>query len=381
MLKQTGTRLSAALLGYVILIILLMTLNPFYLAAPEEIHFTFRSDIDNIIRNVLLFMPLGFFYRITLRRGGAFWLGAFVSLCVEAAQIFIPARTPSIIDILTNAIGAGVGALVYEVVSSRLTIGQGTVSQLRLETPLMGLIYLLVPLLWVNAISLDDSPNRWLLTLLVGLCGAIVFREIFRHWQQTGGSRTGAYASITASLWFLIGVGPALTQPGLVLTLGLAVMLLTTALTSLRQSSNERRFERSTLKRIFPIFGLYLLLLALWPPLRPLAGWHAALGFTDQIAEHSTQILYPRVEYLVGFTVLGYLLAEWHGRSEIPLSQDMPRLVLLSLGIALALEFLVGFQSGPGASLIRAIMVVASALFGGTIYHLLRAHIRFLLGR
>jgi hypothetical protein len=84
---------------------------------------------------------------------------------------------------------------------------------------------------------------------------------------------------------------------------------------------------------------------------------------------------------LVAFTVLGYLLAEWRGRSEIPLSQDLPRLFLYSLVIAVTLEFLVGFQSGPGASLIRVVMVIISALFGGAIYHLLRAHVRFLLGR
>jgi len=381
MLNKTETRLSAALLGYVILIILLLTLNPFYLALPERVAFTFRSDLRNLISNILLFIPLGFFYRLTMRRRGAFLFGAVISLSVETVQIFIPARTPSIVDILANTLGSGTGALIYELISARITFTQGMVGRLRLETPLMGLIYLQVPLLWANALTLDDSPNRWILTLLIGLCGAIIFSEIFQHWWETVHFQIGAYAACAAGIWFLIGSGPALTHPFLVLTIGLAVMFLTATFTVLPQPSKERRFERATLKRVFPVFGLYLLLLALWHPFRPLTAWHLTLGFTDQITEKSTQILNPRIEYLVAFTVLGYLSAEWRGRSEIPLAQDLPRLFLYSLGIALVIEFLVGFQSGPGASLIRVVMVILSALFGGTIYHLLRAHIRFLLGR
>jgi len=381
MLNETGNRLSAALLGYAILVILLLTLNPFYLAVPNRIGFTFRTDIRNVIFNIVLFIPFGFFYRLTLRRRGAFLLGAIISFIIETVQIFIPVRTPSIIDILTNTLGSGMGALAYDLVSTRITIPPSTVGRLRLETPLMGLIYLLVPLLWANALAFDAAPNRWILTLLISLCGTIVFSEIFKHWWETRSYRVSLNAALAAGIWFFIGSGPALTQPLPVLAIGLALMFLTATLTALPQQSKERRFERATLKRVFPIFGLYLLLLALWHPLRPLTAWHVTLGFTDRITEKSVQLLNPRIEYLVAFTVLGYLLAEWRGRSEIPLSQDLPRLFLFSSGVALAVEFLVGFQSGPGASLIRAVMVVVSALFGGTIYHLLRAHIRFLLGR
>lgn len=381
MLNKTGTRLSAALLGYVILIILLLTLNPFYLAWPTRFIFTVQSDLSNLIANILLFLPLGFFYRLTVRRRGAFLLGAAISFSIEMAQLFLPARTPSVVDILANTFGSGTGALLYDLISSHIILTQGMVGRLRLETPLMGLVYLLAPLLWVDALTLGDSPNRWILTLLIGLCGAIVFSEMFQHWWETIDYQIRAYAALAAGTWFFLGTGPALLYPLPIITLGLGIMFLTATLTALPQKSNERRFERATLKRIFPVFGLYLLLLALWHPLRPLRTWHVALGFTDRITETSMQVLYPRIEYLVAFTVLGYLLAEWRGRSEIPLIQDLPRLFLYSLGIALAIEFPVGFQFGPGASLIRVVMVVISALFGGTIYHALRAHVRFLLGR
>jgi len=381
MRNKTGTRLSAALLGYMILVILLLTLNPFYVVMPRHIAFTAQSDVYNFFSNILLFLPLGFFYRLTTGKRGALWLGAVISFIVESVQIFMPARTPSMLDVLANALGAGLGAWIHTFIATRFAITRGALGQLRLETPLMGLVYLLIPLLWADALTLDASPNRWILTILIGVCGAILLSEIFQHWWERVDFQIGAYGSIAAGIWFLIGSGPAYKQPVLVAMLGLAVISLTVILMVLPRTSRERRFERATLRRVIPVFGLYLLLLALWYPLRPLTAWHASLGFTNRISETSLQVLYPRIEYLVASTILGYLLAEWRGRSETPLSRDLPRLFLYPFGIALLIEFLAGFQSGAGASLIRAIMVVFSALFGGTLYHFLRAHIRFLLGR
>ena len=91
-------------------------------------------------------------------------------------------------------------------------------------------------------------------------------------------------------------------------------------------------------------------------------------GFTNLPTETSLQVLNPRIEYLIAVTVLGYILAEWRGRSELSLAQDFPRLFLSSLGVTFLLEIASGFQVGAGASLARAGMVVIGALFGGTIY-------------
>ena len=80
MQNKTGTRLSAALLGYMILVILLLTLNPFYIALPTRIAFTAQSDLYNFVSNILLFLPLGFFYRLTTGQRGAFcWAPPSVS--------------------------------------------------------------------------------------------------------------------------------------------------------------------------------------------------------------------------------------------------------------------------------------------------------------
>jgi hypothetical protein len=123
------------------------------------------------------------------------------------------------------------------------------------------------------------------------------------------------------------------------------------------------------------------LLLTISFPVSVIGPWHGFFGLTDRITDKSLYALYPSLEYLAAFTVLGYVIAEWRGRSELPLVQDLPRLFLMAAGAAFLLEFLSGFQSGRGASVIRFVLASAGAAFGGTLYHLSRAHIRFLLGR
>ena len=149
-------------------------------------NFTFHSTLDNFVANVLLFLPVGFFYRLAIPRRGAVLLGAGLSLVVrEAMQLFIPWRIYYVLDILANAFGAGLGAVLHDLVSTRLVITPSIMGRLRLETPLMGLIYLLIPLLWIDVLTLNESPNHWILTLLLGLSGAIIFSNLFRHWWQS----------------------------------------------------------------------------------------------------------------------------------------------------------------------------------------------------
>jgi len=378
-MNKIGFRLSTALLGYFVLIILFLTLNPFYLTLPKRFNISFYFDLGDFIINILLFLPVGFLYRLSTRQRGAFLLGAAISICIEITQLFIPVRTSSAIDLLANTLGAGLGAMAHDMISTRLAITQGTIGRLRLETPLMGFLYTLTPLLFVDSLSLDTSSYRRILTLLLGVCGAVIISEVFCHWWEKTVYRTAGYASLATGVWFFIGISPTFHHIIPLLPIVLGIVFTTTAWTVFHTSSQERRFERVALRNIFPIFILYLILLALWDPFRSLTTWHWSLGFTDQVTETEYFALAHRIEYLVAFTVLGYLFAEWFGRLEIPLARDLPRLFLFSAGVGLALEFVVGFQIGPGASLIRLILAIASAVFGGIIYHLLRAHIRFLL--
>lgn len=368
------------MLGYVILIILLMTLNPFYVAPPKQITLNFDASLDNLIFNIILFIPVGFLYSLATNRRGALFFGAGLSIIIELTQLFLPARTTSIADVFTNTLGAGLGDVLYQQLASRLNVPSGMIDRMRLQTPLMGLTYLAIPLLWIDTLALNEAPLRWLLTAFIALCGAVVFSNLFRNWAE-GNSQTVVYASLASGIWLLIGIGPGLRLSKSLFLLIPSIMLLTALLATLPRSTNDRRIERITLKQILPIFSVYLLLLSLWFPLSAFGTWHGFFGFTGRSTEPSVYALYPRLEYLAAFTVLGYMIAEWRGRLELSLGKDLPRLLLIATIVALVLELLSGFQSGRGASLIRFVLSVMGAGFGGMIYHLSRAHIRFLLGR
>jgi VanZ family protein len=85
------------------------------------------SDTMDVFTNLSGFIPLGFFLvalyaeaNATTRLPGvaaAVALGFGLSLCIELAQAWIPSRSSSILDLLLNVVGAGVGAIAFVVVS------------------------------------------------------------------------------------------------------------------------------------------------------------------------------------------------------------------------------------------------------------------------
>ena len=380
--NQTGWRLAAAVLGYIVLLIFLLTWNPFTIAAPENLNLSLRIGPRDAIRNILLFLPVGFLYRLT--RGsqrGAILLGLVISAAAELGQLFMPARTPSFVDLGMNTLGAWMGAALHDLIATRIAMSPRLVGRLALEVPLMGLLYLLVPLLWVNRLITDDT-SRWLLTGLIGLCGAVMLSDTYQQWWGPPGFHSVGRVAFASAAWFFVGTGPSLlSQPVVGFATLSGIAILTAALASIPRPSTDHRFERATLMRLLPGFALYLLLSALWPPLQPIGGWHGILGLTEHPVLEDVTINFRLLEHLAAFTVLGYISAEWRGRAELSWRRDLPRLLFVAIASAFMLEVFVGFQSGAGASLLRAVLAIFGALFGGVIYHLQRDHVRFLLGR
>ena len=68
--------------------------------------------------NVLLFVPMGVLLRALLRRAWpAMLLGLVVSVAIEAGQaLFLPGRTASLADVVTNTAGCVLGVLVVVLV-------------------------------------------------------------------------------------------------------------------------------------------------------------------------------------------------------------------------------------------------------------------------
>jgi len=87
-----------------------------FLTAPFPRYWT----LFDVLTNVVGYLPFGALVVLALYphvRGAAAWLlaslaGVLVSGCMEAVQTFLPSRVSSNVDFLTNAAGAGVGALL-----------------------------------------------------------------------------------------------------------------------------------------------------------------------------------------------------------------------------------------------------------------------------
>lgn len=116
-----------------LLIIVYASLQPFrnWRLPPEEIQrFLFAPwpryiTVDDILINLVAYVPLGFLFMLSLRprlsAGSAVMLATLLalatSLAMESVQMFLPSRIASNVDLLTNAAGALLGALVAPLLS------------------------------------------------------------------------------------------------------------------------------------------------------------------------------------------------------------------------------------------------------------------------
>ena len=333
--QRTAAHLTLALVGYFTLVTAVITLSPFDFS-PRRFHLHVRFVPSDILANIALFLPLGFLGRglagSAARGGRLVLLAAVCSLLIETAQIFIRSRYMSSVDVLSNTCGAWLGVVLRDWLERWSRWHPRLVGRIGLDVPLVGLLYLLVPQLWLSSVGMIEDAHRSVTTLLLGAAGSLVLVALHRH------------------RWLLRG-GPA---PG------------------------EQRFESSTLRRFLPVFALYLTLASLWPPVRAVEPWHGAWGFANRLNGAAVVVVLILLEQVGGFTLLGYAMAEWRGRHELTLAADLPRVVACALVLSSSLELAQGVLSGPGASALRALLSTVGTAYGAAVYHLARAHVRAL---
>ncbi|WP_010205790.1 VanZ family protein [Salinibacterium sp. PAMC 21357] len=91
---------------------------------------TFGAGWIEFAANIALFVPLGFLLTILLRNPWfGIMLGIAVSIGVEIAQFMIPDRQPTMRDIVSNAFGAGAGALLGWLIVVRRERNAGKVTR------------------------------------------------------------------------------------------------------------------------------------------------------------------------------------------------------------------------------------------------------------
>lgn len=367
-MRPTVSRLPLALCAYMLAITLLITLAPFDFRVPEVFELSWAVDRVDVLANVVFFVPLGFLLGLSFPGSVltvlACCLGA--SVLVELGQLFVPHRHTSPIDLLTNTLGAAIGLGIQRRfaagVARRL---EGT---LALELPLMSLVYLLVPLLWLLGLgSVGDPQRRWLYPLL-GLVGALVLASVWRHRLRDGG--LGAdHLAVLAGAWFLLGGLPGgRTDPVTMVALAAGVAVAARVACQLPiGDSGTNRFEVATLRWLWPLFLLYLVLLIHWPLRFRLEGWYAEMSLTEGHVTYYRYMIVELLEYTAAFTLAGYMIAETTGRRVTGELAIIVEIVLVVILFAGALELLRGFTPNH-ARLYRPLLAGGASAAGAIIY-------------
>ncbi|HEX5581337.1 MAG TPA: VanZ family protein [Gemmatimonadaceae bacterium] len=377
---RSGGGLAVALVVYLLAVVAVVTLAPFEFAWPERLRiWAGEWTVLDVVANVLLFVPLGFVGAMAWARvasGGA-WralvLGAAVSVAIESAQLFAPERYTSPWDVLTNAAGAWLGARALAAVRGRLDPAT-VVGRLALDLPLMGLVYLLVPLGWSSALTVGAGPMRPLLLLCLGLFGASVLGAVQRRHFGPAGVFSPLGMAAAAAAWLVVAALPALNAaPREVALVALLVAVFTwhragggARGTAPGDAGRERRFELQALLRAAPFLAAYLLLLPLTEP------------STARLSRH---VILRIVETMTAFTVLGYAVAEAMGRRELPYREAAVRVAAVALPVAVALAVVRAAGMPPADETPRIVAALVAALYGGWLYDVQRRNVREVLGR
>ncbi len=385
----TAQRLGRALLGYLVAITLIITLAPFRFASHPVHGLSDLWEWSDVIMNIVMFIPLGFVYQLTrpaglaLRVPTVLLLGAALSACIEGAQLFAATRYTSLVDVGTNAVGAAVGAWGYTVAMRRIE-GASTVRSMALELPLMGLVYLLVPLVWLAGLASADGTRAWLVLPIVAFASGIIgtvhaaylkpARHVGRRWLLAA-----------AAGWYVIALLPGtirqwdLVAAGATLALGVA-WLRSVATQRLREQQASRRFELPTLRLVLPLFAGYLALSSLWPLSAADGVWQLTTALIPATQPTMTDI-FVALEHVAAFTLVGYIIAEFHGRDLPRYRQIATRVLLWSGGLSVLLEGARGMHPSYRFSIPMIAFTTFSALLGGWMYQLQRHHVKALLQR
>lgn len=381
-------RIGLALFGYLLGVTLIITLLPFRFARPESWRIMLSGTPLDVVANVLLFLPLGFLFRLATRnaaRHAALPIlagGALLSMAIEFAQLFEAERFTSPIDVVTNALGAWLGALACDRTVGRLADGKALVGRLSLELPLMGLLYLTVPLLWLNALGAAASEERAGASLLIAAFGAIVAGGLQRHHFGPFAGISRIRAGLLVSLWFVAGAVPMFSRYPVWVTAGAmvaALVLLSVARRELTPSEADRRYEIPVLVSALPAFAAYLITLAVLPLVDGIGEWSLGFAFPGVATEWTRVSILRLLEMVAAFTLLGYICAEFRGRVRNSFRAAVSFVGPIVVSFAVVAEVMLGFHAGHGASVMRFALLAAAGTYGAWLYHLQRAHVTALL--
>ncbi len=384
---DSGARLSRALLSYLVVLIAALVLLPFEFAVPATLQIPLAFSPLGALAMLAMFVPYGFLTRRSRmgrvgRHLASVMLSAgLLSLVLEAAQLFEPACVASPWHIAAAVLGAGLGAWFCERVHDDARSSANALRSLLLQLPLMGLAYLLLPLLWASGAAAAGDPTRLGLTLSVGVMGASILGSIARAIRAHTPDRKWWLVPGVAATWITIGMLPSLLVDW---RLTMACIAIVTAFAAWRGRWSapmfvERRYEVPALLAASPFMVIYLIGAGIWPghSFRTIPLVHLGMPTT----EAGLALVLPLIETGIAATVLGYVIAEFHGRAEATFAEASSRVVFWTLLTLIATEVSRSFFGYEGASLVRAVLSLGAATYGAWLYHLQRAHVKVVAHR
>jgi len=363
---SAGRRLGLLLLGYQAVAVAMIVLAPFRFAVPGRLAPSLLGPpggrLSDLLLNVVLFVPLGFLAdrlaRGRLGPGRIAVVGALISVGLEATQLFLPARYSTALDVVANGTGALVGAVASSALRRLVGDSARLVGRLFLDLPLVGFLWLMVPMIWSAALA--GAPAPWLLCSGTA-AGAVALAAAGRSTVDRGREFGLRLAPLGAG-WLLIALLPLAMVSRQWAVLAAGVHLLTLPLADLLFRVLQRH-ERRVEARAVWITGLVLL---------PLLLGAATLGGVPGLADGQTDARRALLGWLAGVTgstIIGYLLAEARGRSPL----GWPRTAVLPAVVA-GLIMVLADPTLPGRRS-RLIIAVLAAAFGALLFELQRAHV------
>jgi glycopeptide antibiotics resistance protein len=385
----SAARLGRAMLGYLAAVTLIITLAPFRFAVTPQHGLSSVWDWSDVIMNVVMFVPIGFCFQLTRPAGTPVrWthvatMGMALSGIIEIAQLFESTRYSSPVDVATNTLGAIVGAAVHGIATKRIE-GRRTVRTLALELPLTGLVYLLVPLVWLTGLASAGDARGWLVLLIVAFVAGIMGTVYAAYLAPARHTQRG-WLVVTVLGWYAVALLPGGIRQRDVLLAGAAIAIGIAWMRSLatsrdRERPGTRRFELPTLRLVMPLFAAYLALSSLWPLDDAGTSWAGMIPLLVE-GETTTRSVFVALEHVAAFTLVGYLIAEYHGRDVEDYREIVGRVVAWGGGLSVLLELVRGFHPAYRASALMVVFTIGAAAFGAWLYQLQRNHVRALLTR
>lgn len=130
-----------------------------------------KSGVKDVLKNILLFLPLGFGLagfmmqttRFTLRTSlaVAIFISIGLSCTIEALQIIMPSRFPSLFDVLSNSIGGLLGFLSFCLLELKIKARNYSTDLMRKILILIFWGYAAIAFLVSMSLQLGTRPSNW----------------------------------------------------------------------------------------------------------------------------------------------------------------------------------------------------------------------------